>query len=177
MHYGRPAGRRPLLLLGMAGAAVMILTLTACGSAQPAARSAAGEPQTAATGSQGVSAQIRGDMEVINARIPVPPVGSATAQVEMTLADTSTAGPDTLRGASSPAARAVVFVITGWTVPQILVPVVAGSSLSTGPPNPDRIVLTGLRRPLRTGQTVTISLTFARAGQATLQIPVIPSAQ
>jgi hypothetical protein len=53
------------------------------------------------------------------------------------------------------------------TVPQITIPVGAGPSLSTGPPNPDRILLTGLGRQLRAEQTVTISLTFARAGHAT----------
>jgi hypothetical protein len=41
-------------------------------------------------------------------------------------------------------------------------------------PNPDRILLTGLRRPLRLGQAVTITLTFAHAGQATLRVPVTP---
>jgi hypothetical protein len=43
----------------------------------------------------------------------------------------------------------------------------------TGPPHPDRLLLTGLRRQLRTGQTVTIFLVFARVGHATLQVPVI----
>jgi copper(I)-binding protein len=112
-------------------------------------------------------------MDVINARVPAPVAGSATAQVEMTLADTGTAGPDALLAAASPAARAIVFTSNGHAVPRITVPVAAGSSLSTGPPHPDRILLTGLRRQLRTGQTVTISLVFARAGHATLQVPVI----
>ena len=67
-----------------------------------------------------------------------------------------------------------MFTSDGRAIPRISIPVAAGSSLSTGPPYPDRILLTGLRHPLRTGQMVTISLTFARAGQATLQIPVIP---
>jgi hypothetical protein len=43
-------------------------------------------------------------MGVINARIPAPAAGSATAQVEMTLADTSTAGAGTLLAATSPIA-------------------------------------------------------------------------
>lgn len=93
----------------------------------------------------------------------------------MTLADISTAGPATLRAVSSPAARAVVFTSNGHTVPQITIPVAAGSSLSTGPPYPDRILLTGLRHQLRAGQTVTIWLAFARAGPAALRFPVIPS--
>lgn len=113
-------------------------------------------------------------MDVISARIPAPAARAVTAQAEMTLADTSAAGPDALRAASSPAARAVVFTSNGHPIAQIPIPVAAGSSLSTGPPSPDRILLTGLRHPLRAGQMVTISLTFARAGQVTLQVPVIP---
>jgi copper(I)-binding protein len=111
-------------------------------------------------------------VDVISARIPAPPDGSSTAQAEMTLA--STTGPDVLRAASSPAARAIVFTSHGRAVPQITIPLAVGSSLSTGPPYPDRILLTGLRGQLRAGQMVTISLTFARAGQATLHVPVIP---
>ena len=91
----------------------------------------------------------------------------------MTLAGTSTAGSDTLLAATSPAARAVIFTSNGHAVPWITIPVAAGSSLSTGPPHPERILLTGLRRQLRTGQTVAISLVFALAGHATLQVPVI----
>ena len=112
-------------------------------------------------------------MDVINARIPVPAAGAATAQVEIPLADTSTAGPDTLLAATSPAARAIVFTSNGQAVARVTIPVAAGSSLTTGPPHPDRILLTGLRRQLRTGQTVTVSLVFALAGHATLQVPVI----
>ena len=117
--------------------------------------------------------RIAGSIDAINARIPVPAAGSATAQVEMTLADTSTAEAETLLAATSPAARAVIFTSNGRAVPWITIPVAAGSSLSTGPPHPDRILLTGLHRQWRTGQTVTISLVFALAGHATLQIPVI----
>lgn len=153
----------------------MVIALAACGS-QPSASPAPGGPGTAEAQSAapgGTTMRIADSMDVINARIPAPAAGAATAQVEVTLADTSTAGPDTLLAATSPAARAVVFTSNGHAVPQITIPVAAGSSLSTGPPNPDRILLTGLRRQLRTGQTVTISLVFALAGHATLQVPVI----
>lgn len=111
-------------------------------------------------------------MDVISARIPAPAAGAVTAQAEMTLA--STTGPDTLRAASSPGARAIVFTSNGRAVPQIAIPLAAGSSLTTGPPYPDRILLTGLRHPLRTGEMVTISLVFARAGRVTFRVPVIP---
>jgi copper(I)-binding protein len=113
-------------------------------------------------------------MDVINARIPAPPAGSVTAQIEVTLADVSTARPDALRAATSPSARAVVFTSHGRLIPRITIPIAGGPIITTGPPYPYRILLTGLRRRLRTGQTVTISLSFARAGQATLRVPVVP---
>jgi len=53
-------------------------------------------------------------------------------------------------------------------------PVTAGFALPIGPANPDRLVLTGLRRQLRPGQFVTFDLTFAPAGHAALRVPVIP---
>jgi copper(I)-binding protein len=152
-----------------------VIVLAACGS-QPPASPAAGGTGTAAAqpaAPAGTTVRIADSMDVINARIPAPAAVSATAQVEITLADISTAAPDTLLAATSPAARAVVFTSNGHAVPRITIPVAAGSSLSTGPPHPDRILLTGLRHQLRTGQTVTISLVFALAGHATLQIPVI----
>ena len=67
-----------------------------------------------------------------------------------------------------------MFTSDGHATPRITIPVAAGASLSTGPPHPDRMLLTGLRHPLRAGQTVAISLVFARAGKATLQVPVVP---
>jgi copper(I)-binding protein len=174
----RPSGQWPLRGLATAGAAGAVIALAACGSQSPGS-GAPDEHGTVAAQSaapDAISMEVGDSMDVINARIPAPPEGSDMAQAEMTLADTSTVGPDTLRAASSPAARAVVFTSNGHTVPQITIPVADGSGLTTGPPNPDRILLTGLRRPLRAGQTVTISLAFARAGHATLRIPVIPSA-
>ena len=108
-------------------------------------------------------------IDVIDARVPAPPARSATAQAEMTLA--STTGPDVLQRVVSPAARAITFTSNGHLIPQITIPVAEGSSLTIGPPYPDRILLTGLRHPLRIGQAVTITFTFAHA---TLQVPVTP---
>lgn len=172
----RPPGQGRLRGLATAGTAGAVIVLAACGS-QPSASLAPGGPgiaadQPAAPG--GTTTRIADSMDVINARIPAPAAGSSTAQVEITLADTGTGGPDTLLAASSPVARAVIFTSNGHAVPRITIPVAAGSSLTTGPPHPDRILLTGLRHQLRTGQTVAISLVFALAGHATLQVPVIP---
>jgi copper(I)-binding protein len=68
----------------------------------------------------------------------------------------------------------VEFTSNGHAVSQISIPLADGTSLSTGPPYPDRILLTGLLHPLRVGQVVTITLVFAQAGRATLQVPVVP---
>jgi copper(I)-binding protein len=171
----RPPGQGRLRGLAVAGTAGAVIALAACGS-QPSASPASDGPGTAAAQSDapaGTTTRIADSMDVINARIPASAAGSATAQVEVTLADTSTAGPDTLLAATSPVARAVVFTSNGHAVPRITIPVAAGSSLSTGPPHPDRILLTGLRHQLRTGQTVSISLVFAVAGHATFQVPVV----
>jgi copper(I)-binding protein len=142
----------------------------------PAARpsQAPPTPATGPTALLGTTVEIGGTMDVVTARIPAPPAGSATAQVEMTLASTSLAGQDALRAASSPAARTIVFTSHSRVIPAITIPVTGGAGVTMGPPYPDRILLTGLRHRLRAGQTVTISLTFARAGQATLRVPVIP---
>jgi copper(I)-binding protein len=171
-----PLALAALRVLAAAGAATAVIALAACGSEQPAASPDAGAPQTvaAAPDDSGTSAFIRQDMDVVGARIPAPSAGSGTAQLEVSLADASIAGPDTLLAASSPAARAIVFTADGHAVPEIPIPAAPAPGVDTGPPNPDRILLTGLHRTLRTGQTVAITLVFARAGRATLQVPVIP---
>lgn len=161
--------------LAAAGAAIMVVLLASCGSEQPPSGPPPVAPPTVASGpgSAGLSTEINHDIDVVDARVPAPPPGSTTAQVEMTLADINSAGPDTLLAATSPAARAVAFTGTGHAVAGITIPAAAGSSISTGPPNPDRILLSGLHHPLRAGQSITISLVFARAGHATLRVPVV----
>ena len=162
--------------LTVAGAATALLVIAGCG-ARPSATSPAQALPTPVTGPAaplGATVEVAGSVDVVAARIPAPPAGSATALVEMTLASISPADPDALRAATSPAARAVVFTSRGRVIPQIAIPVAGTAILSTGPPYPDRILLTGLRLPLRTGQTVTISLTFAHAGRARLRVPVVP---
>lgn len=171
------ACRQPLRVVLAAGGVTAVTCLSACGVVQPAANAGeqASQGAPAKSASTGTTLQVGGAMDIVDAFIPAPRAGSATAQVEMTLANTDTAGPDVLRAASSPAARSIIFAISGLTVPHIVIPVADGSSVTTGPPYPDRIVLTGLRHPLRAGQTVTISLTFTQAGRATIQVPVIPA--
>lgn len=165
-------------VLGAAGTVIAIVALSACGSEQPpTVGPVAGAPQTIASGSAsaGLSTEVNNDVDVIDARIPLPSADSTTAQIEMTMASTNVTGPDTLRAATSPAARAVVFTSNNQVIKSINVPVANGRSVSTGAPNPDRMLLTGLGHPLRAGQSVTVSLVFARAGDATLHIPVVPA--
>jgi hypothetical protein len=96
-----------------------VIALAACGS-QPSASPVPGGPGTGAAQPAGTTVRVADSIDVISARIPAPAAGSAPAQVEVTVADTSTDGPDR-----------------------------------------------------RTGQTVAVSLIFALAGHATLQVPVI----
>ncbi|HTU75860.1 MAG TPA: copper chaperone PCu(A)C [Trebonia sp.] len=167
--------RRPPRLSALARAitaaiAVAVATGAAACSRQPDARSSPAPSQVSPTGATGTTEEVDGAIDVVNARIPAPAAGSATAQAEMTLAGTT--GPDVLEHAASAAARAITFTSNGKPIPRITIPVADGSSLNTGPPFPDRILLTGLRHPLRLGQDVTITLTFAHAGRATLRVPV-----
>ena len=169
------AARRPAGTLAVAAAVAAAVGLAACtgqrdGLPQTARQATA--TGTAGAGATGTTVQVDGAIDVIGARVPAPPARSATAQAEMTLA--STTGPDVLLRAVSPAARAIAFTSDGRRIPRLTIPVAEGSSLTIGPPYPDRILLTGLRHPLRIGQAVTITFTFAHAGRATLQVPVTP---
>ncbi len=92
----------------------------------------------------------------------------------MTLANTNPAAAAVLLKTSSPAAQGAEFTSRGHVITRITIPTSAGFALLIGPPNADRLVVTGLRRPLRRGQLVTLDLTFARAGHATLRVAVIP---
>ena len=148
--------------------------IAGCGQESPAVVVGPGKPEAGSPGSQGTSMRVGPFVEVIGARIPASPARSAPAQVEMTMANTNPAAAAVLLKASSPAARGAEFTSRGHVIAQITIPTSAGFALPIGPPNPDRLVLTGLRRPLRPGQLVTLNLTFARAGHATLRVPVIP---
>lgn len=161
----------------VAATVVLAAGVTACGTRQPAAAtSPAPAGATSDTPSfQGITTQVGGVVDVINARIPAPPAGSAQTQVEVTLADANPGESAVLLAARSPAARAIVFTSHGRVISHITIPVSAGTSLTVGPPNPGRILLTGLRRKLTPGGLVTISLVFAHAGQATLRVPVTPA--
>lgn len=184
-HAGPPraaskaTGRKARAALAAAAAAGAVLALAACGSEQPSvspgfvAVSPSGPASPAP--SQGTTVRVGTSLDVVDARIPAPPGGSSTAQVELTLADISATGADVLQSARSPAARAVVFTSNGHAVSKLTVPAAVGAGLTAGPPSPYRVLLTGLRHPLHVGQLVTVSLAFAQAGSTTIQVPVIPA--
>ena len=167
---------RALLTRGALAAAVAVLAaaIADCGQESPAVVAGPGQGGAGSPGSQGTTARVGSFVEVIGARIPAPLARSAQAQVEMTLANTNPGAAAVLLEASTPAARGTEFTSRGHVIAQITIPTSAGFALPIGPPNPDRLVLTGLRRRLRPGQLVTLDLTFARAGHATLRVPVIP---
>ena len=160
----------------MLAAAVTLLAaaIAGCGQESPAVVAGPAQGGAGSPGGQGASVRVGPFVEVLGARIPAPPARPAQAQVEMTLANTNPAAAAVLLEASSPAARGAEFTSRGHVIAQITIPTSAGFALPIGPPNPDRLVLTGLRRPLRPGQLVTLDLIFARAGRATLRVPVIP---
>jgi len=76
---------------------------------------------------------------------------------------------DKLVSASAPGTASAVQIIGG----SVRVPAAAPVTL-TGPV--PRVVLTGLASPLRGGELVTLSLTFAEAGTITMTMPVQPKA-
>jgi len=165
---------RAMLTRGALAAAVTVLAvaIAGCGQESPAIGAGPGQSGAGSPVGQGATVRVGSFVEVLGARIPVP--SARSAQVEMTLANTNPSAAAVLLAASSPAARGTEFISRGRAIAQITIPTSAGSALPIGPPNPDRLVLTGLRRPLRPGQLVTLDLTFARAGRAVLRVPVIP---
>ncbi len=158
----------------MAAATVLAVAIVGCGQESPAVGAGPNQGGVGSPSSQGATVRVGPFVEVIGARIPAPSAWSAQAQVEMTLANANPAAAAVLLEASSPAARGAEFTSRGRVIAQITIPTSAGFALPIGPPNPERLVLTGLHRQLRPGQLVTLDLTFARAGHATLRVPVIP---
>lgn len=148
-------------------------SVTACGTENPAVAAGPDQGTTGSADAQSANIRVGPFVEVIGARIPAPPAHSAQAQVEMALVNSNPAAAAVLVRASSPAARGTEFTRQGRVIASITIPTSAGSVLPVGPPNPYRLLLTGLHSELRPGQMVTLNLTFARAGQATIRVPVI----
>ncbi len=90
----------------------------------------------------------------------------ATAGLFLSLYNGGTS-TDTLVGVSAPGSASSVAVSKG-TVP---LPLLSAVNL-TGPQ--PQVVLSSLVKPLTGGQVIPVTLTFARAGSVTLQVPVEP---
>ena len=157
-------------------AAVVLIpvgVLAGCGSEEPDTPGAQA-PATVAPDEQdgGVTAQVGGLVDVITARIPAPGASATQAQLEMTLAVTTPGTAAALTAVSTPAARTAVLLSDGHPAARISVPVAAGTNVRIGPPSPDEILLTGLRAPLRIGQSVKVTMTFGTSAGTTLNVPV-----
>jgi copper(I)-binding protein len=95
-------------------------------------------------------------------------------------------GPDTLTGASTPAATSVILQTVSPSdpnsdnsgTPGVLVPAdhldVPGFGDLRLQPGSDQLLLQGLTAPLIVGQTITITLQFQRAGTVTVDAEVQP---
>lgn len=165
--------------LPVAVAVLLSLGVAACGSETPPTVSGPGGPggsaaasATATPAGVGTTTQVDGFMDVINARIPAPPGGASQAELELTLADVSTA-PSVLQAVRSPVARRVALTEKGRAVTHIPIPVSDGGGINFGPPSPDGILLTGLRQHPRLGADVAVSFVFGGNVTATLQVPVV----
>jgi copper(I)-binding protein len=126
----------------------------------------------AGTDGSGTTAEIGSFADVVSARIPDPGAHATTAQLEMTLAAFSPGQSSALTAVSTPAAARAELLNDGKPVSKIVIPISAGASIQTGPPSPYEVELTGLRGPLKLGDTVKVTMTFGSAGQGTLTVPV-----
>jgi copper(I)-binding protein len=144
-----------------------------CGSEEPSAPGAQA-PASMVPSAQagGATAMIAAAVEVINARIPQPRDTAGQAQLEMTLAVTTPGPAMKLTGVSTSAAASTVLLVNGKQASQVSIPGTAGTNVQIGPPAADEILLTGLRRKLRLGQSVQVTISFGTTGSGTLNVPV-----
>lgn len=167
-----PARRRRTSALLAAAVAVL---LAGCGAGQVASTA----EQTSNAG--GAVARL-GEIALLDVEfVAAPPVPGdevygvgATAPLSMTVANTGREA-DVLVGVSSPVATGAVVLAGGLRIP-------GGQTLTAGYedlaaadlPSEDSaaVALTGLTTPIRSGLTYPVVLTFARAGEVTLQVGV-----
>ena len=115
-----------------------------------------------------------GDLEIIHPFLP-DPASPAVASVYLTVRDTG-ALPDRLVAASSVAAGSAMLMAeqpAGTMAPLDALAVPAHGEASLAPGH-DHLMLENPRGVLRVGQTVPVTLRFARAGRITLEVPVVP---
>jgi copper(I)-binding protein len=115
---------------------------------------------------------VRGGISLSNVFVLGPELGRVLppgGQAGVFLAISTQSGNDRLDSVSAPGTARSVRVTGG----SIRVP--AETLVDLGGPEPE-VVLAGLQKPLRGGQTITMSFRFARAGTITLRVPVEPHA-
>jgi copper(I)-binding protein len=115
---------------------------------------------------------VKGGISLSNVFVLGPVPGRqlpAGGQAGVFLAVTSQSGDDQLVSVSAPGTATSVTVAGA----PISLPALALVDLSGPAPE---VVMSGLTRPLKGGQAVTMDFTFARAGTITLQVPVVPRA-
>jgi copper(I)-binding protein len=165
-------------------ASVVMAAVAGCGSEEPGTPGAeapgpvvtstagSGTDSGAGTDSSGTTTEIGSFADVVSARIPDPGAHATTAQLEMTLAAFSPGQSSALTAVSTPAAARAELLSGGKPVSRIVIPISAGASIETGPPSPYEVELTGLRDPLKLGDSVKVTMTFGSAGRGTLTVPV-----
>lgn len=109
---------------------------------------------------------------VSRAAVSAPPAG-APAPAFLRIANRASQA-DTLLGVTSPDADSVVLhtMVGGRMQPVPVLPVAAGETVRLGPGS-YHLMLEGLHRPLGVGDSVSLLLRFARAGELRLRVPVL----
>lgn len=118
-----------------------------------------------------------GSISVTHAWIRTPPSGAATAAGYVTVVNRGTIA-DALLGGATPAAGAVephTMSMAGGVMRMRLAsggfPIAPGATLTLSPGG-DHLMLTGLKRPLKSGEHIAATLRFARAGSVKVDFQV-----
>ncbi|MBK6780708.1 MAG: copper chaperone PCu(A)C [Gemmatimonadetes bacterium] len=135
---------------------------------RPAAKLAALLLMAGCAGGPPAATATAGDLRLTNGFAYEPIIqASGAAYVEITNRGTT---PDTLLGASSPAAAGAM--LHGGSMAHVMtLPIPAGGTLALAPGG-THIMLTDFVAMPEAGDSLTLILTFARAGSVTLQLPV-----
>jgi len=113
-----------------------------------------------------------GDISIRNVFVLGAPLGSKLHKgqaASLFLAIVNTGTPDRLEAISAPGSATSVSLPAGG------VPVIAGHVVLLSGPKPVAVLL-GLTRDITSGSTIRLQLTFQKAGQVTLVVPVIARA-
>jgi copper(I)-binding protein len=120
-----------------------------------------------------------GDLEITNAWARATPPGAHTAAAYFSIANTGTAA-DTLTGESSPiAGMAMLHRMEMENGVMKMRMVEGGLAIDPGKsveltPNGLHIMLMDMTGALKAGDTMPLTLTFAKAGSVTLKVPILP---